>query len=250
MPEGPKRKHVLQRGPHVFTDGWSSYSDVQANVGCYHHVVNHSEEFVNNDVPGFPISINNAEGAHGTVKNMVRTSDRQWGQSLERCEERAAFHCAFFKVPDTQKFQKLMQLLRKTCNDPRALYEGVDEDEGEEAEEHSDDSEEELDDEQPVAATTPLGRAQTEHIRMKRRYGLQEDTNMYKFMIQGQTLKYYTCYVGYEGATCSCPQGKMDGGSRRCKHLLWLIHEETGCEWGDAVLRKVRFDDGDLTNFS
>jgi len=242
------RKVINGPRSKVFTDGWASYEGIQANVGCYHYVVNHSEEFVNRDVPGFPIHINHAECAHGCVKRSVKHSDHQWGRTLERCEERASFHTALFKVPDEERFMKVMQVLRRHCNNPRAMYHTQDEEEGEE--DHSDHSEEELDEEEPIVHSTPLSRAKTEHIRMKRRYGRDEETGMYKYMVQGQTLKYYTIHVGYEGASCTCPQGKQDGGQRRCKHLLWLLQRESGCGWDDPLLRKVRFDDTDLQNFA
>ena len=132
----------------------------------------------------------------------------------------------------------MLQVLAKHSSDPRCHYEEPEEDDGEgDVEDDGEESNEEEDEDQPVILTTRKQRAQHEHIRMKRRWPADEN-GILKWMVQGQTEKYYTVYVCHEGAQCSCPDGKK---RNRCKHIYF-----TRCPWEDALLEKLTFDDTDM----
>lgn len=109
-------------------------------------------------------------------------------------------------------------------------------------EDDGEESNEEEDEDQPLYLTTRKARAQHEHIRMKRRWRMDEN-GILQYGVLGQTEKYYTVYLCMEGAQCTCPDGKR---RNRCKHIYYVLQHETGCEWDDPLLEKVRFDDSDM----
>ena len=106
------------------------------------------------------------------------------------------------------------------------------------------DSDDLSDDSDPEAPSTRLGRAMSEHIRLKRRYGMTEMGN-YKYMIQGSTDRHYTIYmyIGTGGTECTCPDGRR---GNRCKHVYFVLMKKLLVNEDHPVFSKSEFTRGDL----